>query len=60
MSEEDGPEDWNVLPSGTQIFAPNGINEVTLQFPDTDAAVIFFEFLRSWCAGEIQLEVVKS
>ena len=58
MSDE--PEDWQVLPVGTEICAPDEINRVYLQFPDQDAAIVFFEFLRSWCAGEIQLEVVKA
>jgi hypothetical protein len=57
---EEEPEDWNVLPVGTEIFSPNELNEVILRFPDIDAAIFFHEFVRSWCADEIRLEVVKS
>lgn len=47
MIDEDA-EDWNVLPVGTSIYAPDEINRVSLQFPDPDSAIVFFEFLRSW------------
>ena len=59
MTDEDESEPWEVLPPGTNIYAPDELNRVTLEFPDVEAAIYFFEFLRSWCSGEIKLEMVK-
>jgi len=56
MSEElndDNPaESMTLFPLGTYFYAPDGINRVTIQFPDQDSAIVFFEWCRSLVNGE--------
>lgn len=42
--DENNPK-MTMFPAKTCFFAPDGINQVTIQFPDQDSAIIFFE----WC-----------
>jgi len=60
VPEDDEPEDWCILPTGTEIQIPDIFNQVILTFPSADDAIYFHEFLRAWVNGEIDIEVVKS
>ena len=35
-----------LIPKGTNIFEPDGINQVTLMFPTQDDAIVFYEYFR--------------
>lgn len=37
-----------VIPEGTTIFEPDGIHQVTLQFPTQEDAIVFYEWLLSF------------
>jgi hypothetical protein len=43
-----------IIPPGTYVFEPDGIHQVTLQFPTQDDAIIFYEWLLS--AAERKVE----
>ena len=34
-----------IFPTGTYVFPPDDKHQVTIEFPDEDSAIIFFE----WC-----------
>lgn len=34
------------IPPGTTVYAPDGIHRVTVQLPDENSAILFYEFLR--------------
>lgn len=42
---EHGQKLMQIMPPGTVIYGPDPIHRVTLQFPDADSAVVFYE----WC-----------
>lgn len=42
---DDGPA-MLIFPPGTVFFEPDDIHQVTIQFPDEDAAILFFEFCK--------------
>jgi hypothetical protein len=42
---EDDEQTLMLFPPGTVFFEPDRIHQVTIQFPDADSAVVFFE----WC-----------
>jgi len=42
---EDDSQTLTIFPPGTVFFEPDGINQVTIQFPDENSAIVFFE----WC-----------
>ena len=44
------------MPEGTEISL-NG-HHVIIEFPTTDDAIVFHEFLRSFVLGEIEIEAV--
>ena len=35
-----------IIPEGTLLYEPDAIHRVTLQFPDEDSAIVFYEWLR--------------
>ena len=43
---EDDEQTLMLFPPGTAFFEPDGINRVTIQFPDENSAINFFEFCR--------------
>jgi hypothetical protein len=47
--------DLTIFPPGTNFFEPNEVNEVTIQFPDKESAIVFYEFMRSFINEEITL-----
>ena len=54
------PEDnsFTLLPADTIIFEPFK-NHVTILFPTEDDAIAYYEFLRAFISGEIELEAVS-
>jgi hypothetical protein len=38
-----------IFPPGTCFFEPDGIHQVTIQFPDQDSAILFFEWAKDLC-----------
>lgn len=53
MSEEVDSE-FTLLPPGTVIFEPFQAH-VTILFPSDNDAIAFYQFLKSFVAGEIEL-----
>lgn len=41
---------FTLLAPGSLIFEPDDIHQVTVQFPDADSAIIYFEWLRQLVA----------
>lgn len=52
---EDNSSTFTLLPPGTVVFEPFEAH-VTLLFPDDNDAIAFYEFLRAFVNGEIELE----
>ena len=42
---EDDEQTMMLFPPGTAFFDPDPLHQVTIQFPDEDSAIVFFE----WC-----------
>jgi hypothetical protein len=59
MEEELNPEDMVLFPEGTEIFPPDEENEIAIKFPTPEDAIIFYEFLRSYSAGDITLHITS-
>jgi hypothetical protein len=48
-----------IIPAGTVIFEPDGINRVTLMFPTENDAIVFYEMVCEWLDGESLIRVQK-
>jgi hypothetical protein len=44
-----GEQTMMIFPPGTCFFEPDGIHQVTIQFPDQDSAILFFEWAKDLC-----------
>jgi len=41
----------DMFPAGTTFYSPDDINRVTIQFPDENSAIMFFEWCRDRVGG---------
>jgi hypothetical protein len=57
MSEEE-VSSFTLFPPDT-VFFPPFEGHVTILFPSEDDAIAFYQFLRSFISGEIELEAVE-
>ena len=53
-SSDDEQQTMTLFPAGTTFFAPDGIHQVTVQFPDADSAIVFYEWMIDLCKGDGQ------
>jgi hypothetical protein len=52
VNEEEMADNITLIPEGTVIFPPDGINRVMLMFPNENDAIVFYEMLCEWLNGE--------
>ena len=53
-SSDDEQQTMTLFPAGTTFFAPDDIHQVTVQFPDADSAIVFYEWMIDLSKGDGQ------